>query len=507
MQTSINYKLRTLTTASALLAIRKRNDIFLLIAIFIIALSLTSLLIVGGLTGGPGIALGAMVSLVLAVLVVLWPIVGFYLVALSTLLVDQSPLLTPVLTDHLNVFYWPPSLEGLIERPIGFLFIFILLTVACRRIINGQHPLQGGKLFWPFLGYFLCALCAVVHGVINGGDFKIIVNEIRPFWYVFVSYLLAYNLVTHKKHIYLLFWFVILCAAVKALQGLYIYLIFLHGNLAGHREIMSHEESFFFVSLFVLLTLFYLHHRYRPQLRLTLLIVPCVIVALVANQRRADYIALLVALAAVWLLLFCLKPHARKKLLALMLICAVLGISYIAAFANSTSVIGAPAHGLVSIFRPDAQNASSNLYRTIENYDLKYTARQDPLLGVGFGTKFLQPLRLPDISIHDKNYLYIPHNTLYWIWMRLGLIGFFAFWYLLGAAIIRAGIILRSLRDPYLQLTAIYIVGMIFAEIIVAYGDYQLYTYRNVIYTGLLVGVLMKLPALEENKLERENLA
>lgn len=505
MQSSINYTIRTMTTVSALVTARKRNDIYLFIAILIVASCLTSLLIVEGLAGGPVIALGALISLIVAALVVLWPVAGFYIVALSTMLVDQSPLLTPVLTDQLYVFYWPPSLEGLIERPIGFLFIFTLLTIACRRILNRQRPLQGGKLFWPFLCYFLCALGAVVHGVINGGDFKIIVNEIRPFWYIFVSYLLAYNLVTRKKHIYLLFWFVILCAAVKALQGLYIYLIFLHGNLTGHREIMSHEESFFFVSLLVLLTLFYLHHRYLPQLRLSLLIVPCVVVALVANQRRADYIALLVALAAAWLLLFYLKPHMRKKLFALMLICVVLGVSYIAAFANSPTGIGAPAHGIVSIFWPDGgANASSNLYRTIENYDLKYTAKQDPLLGAGFGTKFLQPLHLPDISIHDKNYLYIPHNTLYWIWMRFGLIGFFALWYLLGAAIIRAGIILRSLRDPYLQLTAIYIVGMIFAELIVAYGDYQFYTYRNVIYTGLLAGILMKLPALEKNELERE---
>jgi O-Antigen ligase len=504
MQPSINYRLRTLTTVSALAAARKRSDIYLFIVIFIIVISLTPLLIAGGLASSPGIALSALVSLIVAVLIILWPVVGFYVVALCTLLVEQSPLLTPVLTDHLDIFYWPAGLEGLIERPIGFLFIFILLTVACRRILNRQHPLQGGKLFWPFLCYFLCALGGVAHGLINGGDFKIIVIEIRPFWYMFISYLIGYNLVTCKRHIYLFFWFVILSAGVKALQGLYIYLIFLHGSLAGHREIMSHEESFFFVSLLVLLILFYLHHCYRPQLRIILLILPCAIVALVANQRRADYIALLVGLAAIWLLIFCLKPRTRKKLLTLMLICVVLGVSYIAIFANSTGGIGAPAHAIVSIFRPDAQNAPSNLYRTIENFDLKYTARQNPLFGFGFGTKFLQPQRLADISIRDLNYLYVPHNTLYWIWMRLGLIGFFALWYLLGTAIIRAGMIVRSLRDPYLQLTAMYIVGVIFIEIVVAYADYQLFSFRNVIYIGLLAGILMKLPALDEAERERE---
>lgn len=504
VQPSTNSRLRIIATVAALGAARKRSDIYLFLVIFIIVFSLTPLLIIGGEAAGPTLPLGALVSLILAALIVLLPVAGFYVVAICALLVDQSPLLTPVLTDHLYIFYWPSGLEGLIERPIGFLFIFILLTVACRRLVSQQSPLQAGKLFFPFLCYILCVAGGVVHGLTSGGDFKIIVIELRPFWYMFVAYLTAYNLVTCKRHIYLFFWFVIVSAGVKALEGLYIYLVFLHGNVSGRREIMSHEESFFFVSLLVLLFLFYLYHRYRPQLRLILLILPFIIVALVANQRRADYIALVVGLAATWLLIFCLKPHDRKKLLTLLLICVVLGACYIAIFAKSTGGIGGPAHAIVTIFQPDAQVASSNKYRTIENYDLIYTAKQSPLIGFGFGKDFLQPIHLPSIIRGDPNYRSIPHNTVYWVWMRLGLIGFFALWYLFGTAIIRAGMIIRSLQDPYLQLTAIYIVGVIFIEIVAAYSDYQFFFFRNVIYTGLLVGILMKLPAIDGNEQERE---
>jgi len=48
-----------------------------------------------------------------------------------------------------------------------------------------------------------------------------------------------------------------------------------------------------------------------------------------------------------------------------------------------------------------------------------------------------------------------------------------------------------------LQLIAIYIVAMVVMEIIVAYADYQLSFYRNVIYVGMLVGTLMRLPSIE----------
>src|SRR5207248_1431874 len=155
---------------------------------------LTPLLVLTGVTIGIGLVLGGFVSLMVATLIVQRPVAGFFMVAACAVLVEQSPLLAPVLTDHLYIFSWPPALEGAIERPIGFLFIFILLTVACRRLVSHRRPLQGGELLLPFLFYLLCVAGGILHGLTSGGDLKIIVVEVRPFWYLFVSYLVAYNL-------------------------------------------------------------------------------------------------------------------------------------------------------------------------------------------------------------------------------------------------------------------------------------------------------------------------
>ncbi len=496
---------RTITNVSKLLATQRHSDTLLFLVIFFTVFGLTPLLVLAGATISFSLILGGLVALIAAALVVRWPVLGFWIVAGCAILIEQEPLTinTHILTDQLYIFAWPPKLAGLIERPIGFFILFIFLVFVFQHLVKRQRVLVGGKLLLPFLFFLLCVAMGVVHGLASGGNLKIIVLEVRPFWYLFLSYLLAYNLVTQESHIRAFFWMVILGAGVKGVQGVYIYLIVLQGNLTGQNEIMSHEESFFFVALLLLLILFCLHYRYRSQLCAALLVMPFVLVALVANERRADYIALLVGIAVAWTLVFLVKPRARMWLVVGMLSFAVLGAGYVALFSHSGGSLAEPARAIVSVFNPsaaDTRDVNSNLYRDIENYDLKYTVKQNPLLGLGFGKPFLQPILLPNILVLDPYYNYIPHNTIYWVWMRLGPIGYLAFWYLIGAVIVRGCLIVRQLKNPYLQLVAIYIVAVTFMEVILAFADYQLFFYRNVIYLGLLAGILMKLPILDKEK-------
>jgi O-Antigen ligase len=502
---SVTY--RSNENVPALKVGKKRSDALLFIVIFVTVCILTPLLALVGSTISVSLVLGCLLVLIVAVLTTIWPMFGFYVVLGCIVLVESRPNYFPIFTDQLTIYYWPSGLEGLIERPIGFFILFVIFVFICHRLINHQRILQGGPLLLPFFFFLLCVAFGMLHGLATGGDFKTIVLEIRPFWYLFVSYLLAYNFVTRESHIRTFFWIVILAAGIKGLQGVYIYLIVLHGDLSNAHEIMTHEESFFFVALILLIVLFRLHYRYRPQLYAALVVLPFVLAALVANQRRADYIALIVGLAVAWMLILKVKPRARKGLFIGGLICVMLGVSYVVIFSQVSGPLGQPARSVVSVFQPgalDSVDAASNQYRINEDFDLKYTEKQDPLLGYGFGKKFLEPMPLVDISSDDPIYLFVPHNTIYWVWMRLGPIGYFALWYLFGAIIVRGCLILRQLRNTYLQLVAIYIIALTFMEIVVAFADYQLFFYRNVLYIGLLVGILMKLPAIDEKNKKKE---
>lgn len=496
---------RGIKTASALLRERRRSEQVLFLLLFISALCLVPLLVVVGVTVGFGTVIALTGILIVALLVVRWPLLGFFLVVGCVLVIDQTPLVLLNNQPEIYVFYWPPSLQGLPDRPIGFFILFVVVVVAIHALLKRKKVLYGGALLPAYLFFMLCVLWGIVHGLMGGGNVKIMVNEVRSFWYLFLGYILAYNLVQSKKHVRVFFWVIIICAGIRALEGCYIYIVILHGSLNGINEIMGHEDSYFWIGILFMILLFSLHSRYWPQFATTLILLPCLLIALVANNRRTDFGALFLAILIAWLLIIIVRPEARRWLVIALLAAVIVVAGYVVAFGNGNGGLSLPARALISLVHPDPRDAASDAYRDIENYDLQYTVKQNPL-GLGFGKPFLEPLILPNILSLDPVYLYIPHNTVYWVWMRLGPLGYLALWFLFGSMIARGIVYLRKMKDKYLQLVAIYIVGMIVMEIVVAYYDYQLSFYRNVLYVGMLAGVLMKLPIVDarEEKLAHE---
>ncbi len=178
MQQSIAPK--TLLTVPALLAKRRRADRLLALVVYVGAVSVSLLLALLGVKYGFSSVLGIMVVLSALLLISRWPVAGFFVVACCTLAIDQEPLVLNGTPINLYVFYWPPRYTGLIERPVGFLLIFIFFVLICHRFASRQRLLQGGKLLLSFLFFLLCVAIGVAHGMISGGNFKIIVLEIRP---------------------------------------------------------------------------------------------------------------------------------------------------------------------------------------------------------------------------------------------------------------------------------------------------------------------------------------
>lgn len=450
---------------------------------------------------GFGVALGVLLVATLIALMTRWPILGVYALAICAVVVEQEPLNYPIFTDHLYIFSWPVRLQGLPERPIGFLALLIVMLIIVRRLALRQGAaLRLGPLIIPFLCLLACVAVGVAHGLTSGGDTHVIVLEVRPFWYLFLNYLIAYNLVTERRHVIIFLWITVLGTAIKAIQGVYIVLVPLGGHISGQNEIMAHEQSFFFVLVLLLILMCLLLNRFRALMWVALLSTPFLIVALLANNRRADYSAFIIGALCAWVFVVVVRPQYRATLIKGMVVVAILFAGYVLAFQHSTGTFAQPANAIVSVIHPsaaDQRDLASNLYRYLEDYDLKYTESQSPILGYGFGRPFLQPLVLPNIITLDPYYLYVPHNTILWLWMRLGPAGYIAFFYLIGMFVMRSGIIARKLQNRDLQFMAIFGISVMMIELPLAYGDYQLFFYRNVFYLGLLMGIIMRLPHIE----------
>src|SRR5260370_583333 len=115
------------------------------------------------------------------------------------------------------------------------------------------------------------------------------------------------------------------------------------------------------------------------------------------------------------------------------------GTAYTIAFWNHTyGITGELVRPIHSLFQPDQRDYLSNIYRVAEDANLRVTYKTSPLLGVGFGIPMLVIFPMADISYIYPLWNYIPHNTLLWVGMRMGAVGYAAFWGLVAMAVLQA---------------------------------------------------------------------
>jgi len=147
-----------------------------------------------------------------------------------------------------------------------------------------------------------------------------------------------------------------------------------------------------------------------------------------------------------------------------------------------------PVHSILG--EPDQRDYSSNLYRDNENANLIATYQTDVVVGIGFGLPMMVIYPMADISQSYPFWQYIPHNSLIWVGMRMGLLGMAVFWGLVGTTLIEAISLLRTRADPLIRGIAAFAVAAIVAELVVGFGDLQLENYRNMIFFGAVLGMI-----------------
>jgi hypothetical protein len=355
-----------------------------------------------------------------------------------------------------------------------------------------QRKFKGhsGPLFWAVIIFTTFVTFGLIYGLTHQGDKIVALWEVRTIYYLPALFILTSNLIKTRRQVNVLIWIIIIAIFFDSLNGAWFVIYDLDFNLGSLEAIAEHSYSIHLNTLLILTACVWLFRASWAK-RITLpMMLPIVLISYFANQRRASYITLAVALCLLAFLLYRENHTAFWLIIPLIFLVSVV---YIAAFWNSSGSIGGPARAIRSIIAPvpGGRDDASNEYRILENINTKFTIQAKPLTGVGFGNKFYIIVPMPDISFFVW-WEYITHNSILWIWMQMGVGGFVATLFMVGSSIMTGVRVL--LRMPGGDLSAIALMATLYIvmHFIFAYVDMS-WDAQSMFYIGTMMGILNSL--------------
>jgi O-antigen ligase len=344
---------------------------------------------------------------------------------------------------------------------------------------------------------FLFALIAgLVRGIAGGGDANVALWESRFLFYSVLCYIIAANTVRTRRQLTILVMLTVICTGLFAIEGAYRRIALIDtGKLGVIPEFAyAHNDVIFLGSVPLIVLAQWAFGARAWQRWLGLLIVPIAFFTLLATERRAGFIALIISFLAFGLIFMV----AHRKAFFLAIVPLLIGLAiYLPVFWNNTTLIGQPARAVRSLSQPDARDASSNLYRDLEKINVQSTIHSNPIFGVGFGRPYDFVVPLPDLSWWQF-WHYEPHHNILWVWLKLGTAGFIIFWTLMATALGRAAHAVRTLRAPEARVFALVALCAIVMTVSFCYVDLGLVSGRVTVFLGTALGTLSILHQLTD---------
>jgi hypothetical protein len=430
---------------------------------------------------------------------------GFYLFLAMVLLFDQffipgfEPITYKVMYfRNLKEIPYVPSLSAGVVNPLELQMMLIIGIWFIVASFKKNLKLVGIPMWGFALAFYLMLVFSFLYGLKRGGDFLPAVWEIRALFYLGVCYVMVPQVIRTKEQLYTLMWVIITCISYKAFQGFsrYAYLGFTFNDLP---TLTNHEDPKFFVDLIVLLIAFVMFDVKSKQRTTLLWLLLLLVLGFYAGQRRATYAAIVPAFAA----FIAIVPGKQQKLFVRTLApIFIFMVIYCAIFWNIDNKFAAPVKLIKSGLSTDKETSGehyySNLYRDVERYDLAQTFLRYPVLGIGFGNKYDQPMKLVPIPFPLRDW--ITHNAILWVLVKTGAVGFCIFWLFFNSFAFKAAMTLPKLNDPYLKALCAFTVTVIVTQLVVSNYDLQLTYYRNMVFLGTVMGLLPTIVILDNKQ-------
>jgi hypothetical protein len=422
------------------------------------------------------------------------PLAGLHLVTFFTLLGDASILpeypFAKNLSSRESVFFID---DATTLSPLELMLVATTLGLLLHAYVTPGWRFRRGALLSPFLVLGGLVVVGVLRAFFTGGNTNVALWEARPLLYLPLVYLLVTNLVTTPRQMFRLLMVAMAGVAANSLITLNSYRMMSSVQREAIESLNEHSASVHIGALFILTLALWL---FRAPLSLRVAFTALTALSLptfLFSERRGAVVGLGAGLILFFMVLF---ARSRRTFYVAVPILLILLGAYVGAFWGAEEgAVSFPAQAIKGVIAPgeiSEQDAASNLYRDIEGFNLQYTMRAEPLAGVGFGKPFYRPAPMPDISFFVF-WQYVPHNSLFWVWLKTGVLGFIALLYLFGRAIqegIRSVLVSRSPeRSAFICLGLAYVVMFaVFAYVDIAWDA------RSAVFLALALAACADFP-------------
>ena len=378
--------------------------------------------------------------------------------------------------------------DALIISPLETYIILTFVSWLSRGIAQRKINFHAGNLFWPALAFLLFTFTGLAYGIGTGGNVNVALWEARPLFYLVSIIVLASNLLEKREHISHLIWAAVLALFFETIIGDLYFFFVLNRDLTGVEALNEHSVPVHLNVIFILALSIFLY-KTPGRIRIVLpIMLPFMLLLYIANQRRASFVALAIALTLLAVALFIDNRKAFTIFVPPLLLIAVV---YLAIFWNSSGATGLPARAIKSMILPSQatyRDQSSNVYRVVENININYTIHQKPLTGVGFGQVFYIIIPMADISFFTW-WQYMSHNSIFWIWLKMGVLGFFVMLFFVGTAILTGTHVYLHMPNNQLRAFALTATLYIVMHFVYAYVDIS-WDSQSMVLIGSMMGMI-----------------
>jgi len=425
-----------------------------------------------------------------AVAILARPLCGLYLMLFGALVGDA--VLLPWY-PFVKGFSSPESLffihDAFIVSPLEVYIVLTAISWALWRAREGELRFRTGPLFWPGMVFAAALLFGLAYGGGNGGDLRIALWEARGVFYLVPLILLTRNIAETPATAKRLLGVALAAVFIKGVVASLYYLVVLRGDLNGVESIAEHGAAIHLNAIFLAAFAVWLYETSRLERTALLLALPFVALGYLAMQRRAAFVT---ATIACLLLLAFLYRRRRRLFWVVTPVYFLASVAYVAAAGDSPNTLALPAHTFTPILRlreVPSDDRISNDDRALENRNIGATIREHPLLGIGFGRKYTMAVPQRDLTTYFEWWEYIPHNSIMWIWMKAGIVGFLSLLCLIGLALASgARAAARSPRDDLglvlLTATLYFAMHFVYACVDMSWDP------ASIVFVGVLMGLL-----------------